>query len=153
MLQEKTVGVILFRKNPEIGIQYLALYLKNDYWNFPKGHVEEGESEMETAIRELYEETGIKEVKFIDGWRQQTQFIYKEMHREKPEFIRKDFVLYLAEADMKTKVNLLVKEDSGEKINGYAWLDFKMANKYLKFKNLKEILKEADSYLATISNK
>lgn len=147
MIREKTVGVILFRKNPDIGIQYLALYLRNDYWNFPKGHVEDGESEIETARREVYEEVGIRNLKFIDGWRQQTQFIYKETHREKPELIRKDLVLYLAEADMKTEIKLLIKEGEGEKINGYAWLDFKTALKYLKFKNLKEILKEADSFI------
>ncbi|MFA6526601.1 MAG: NUDIX domain-containing protein [Candidatus Buchananbacteria bacterium] len=147
MIREKTVGVILFRKNPDIGIQYLALYLRNDYWNFPKGHVEDGESEIETAMREVYEEVGIRNLKFIDGWRQQTQFIYKETHREKPELIRKDLMLYLAEADMKTEIKLLIKEGEGEKINGYAWLDFKTALKYLKFKNLKEILKEADSFI------
>lgn len=147
MIREKTVGVILFRKNPDIGIQYLALYLRNDYWNFPKGHTEEGESEIETAGREVFEEVGIRNLKFIDGWRQQTQFIYKETHREKPELIRKDLVLYLAEADMKTEIKLLIKEGEGEKINGYAWLDFKTALKYLKFKNLKEILKEADSFI------
>lgn len=150
MLREKTVGVIIFRRNPDIGIQYLALYLRGDYWNFPKGHAEEGESEIETARREAYEEVGLKDLKFIEGWRQQTQFIYKETHREKPELIRKDLVLYLAEGDMSTKINLLIKDGGGEKINGYAWLDFKIALKYLKFKNLKEILKEADSYVGSL---
>lgn len=150
MLREKTVGVIIFRRNPEIGIQYLTLYLRGDYWNFPKGHTEEGESEIETARREVYEEVGIRDLKFIEGWRQQTQFIYKETHREKHELIRKDLVLYFAETGMSAKIDLPVKSGDGEKINGYAWLDIKMALKYLKFKNLKEILKEADSYIGSL---
>lgn len=147
MLNEKSAGVILFRRNEQEGIQYFCLYLRKDYWNFPKGHIEQGESEEECVKRELAEETGITGIKLVDGWRQQTQFIYKETHREVPEMIRKDLVLYLAEVDMNTKVNLLIKEGKGERINGYAWLDFKTAHKYLKFKNLREILKEADSFI------
>jgi len=150
MVREKSVGIIVYRKNPQEGVQYLALYLRGDYWNFPKGHMEEGESEIETAQREIYEEVGLKDLRFVEGWRQQTQFIYKETHREKPELVRKDLVLYLAEAGMSANINLLVKEGSGEKINGYAWLGIKMALKYLKFKNLKEIIKEADSYINSI---
>lgn len=34
-------------------------------WSLPKGHVEEGETEIETAIREIYEESGAKELKFV----------------------------------------------------------------------------------------
>ena len=34
-------------------------------WSLPKGHVEEGESELETAIREIYEESGAKNLEFI----------------------------------------------------------------------------------------
>lgn len=147
MIREKSAGVIVFRRNPDEGVQYFCLYLRNDYWNFPKGHVEQGESEEECVKRELAEETGIKNISLVDGWRQQTQFIYKETHREQPEMIRKDLALYLAEVGMKVKVDLLVKEGKGERINGYAWLDFKAASKYLKFKNLREILKEADSFI------
>lgn len=147
MIREKSAGVILFRRNPQEGIQYFCLYLRKDYWNFPKGHIEPGESEEDCVRRELFEETGIKDIRLIDGWRQQTQFIYKETHREPPEMVKKDLVLYLAEAGMDVRVDLLVKEGQGEKINGYAWLDYKTANKYLKFKNLREILAEADSLI------
>ncbi|MDR2666293.1 MAG: NUDIX domain-containing protein [Endomicrobium sp.] len=43
-------------------------------WGFPKGHVEKGESEFETATREIFEETGINKVKFIEN------FIQEDIH-------------------------------------------------------------------------
>ena len=148
MLKEKSAGIILYRVDAQEGVQYLLLYLRGDYWNFSKGHIEEGESEAEGAIRELEEETGIKIKAVIDGWRQQTQFFYKEAHGDKAgEFIRKDVALYLAELPAGQQVKLLANGGKGERINGYGWLPVKTALKYLKFKNLKEILTEADSYL------
>lgn len=38
----------------------LVLGKKSDKWGFPKGHMEYGEREEDTAIREFFEETGIK---------------------------------------------------------------------------------------------
>jgi bis(5'-nucleosidyl)-tetraphosphatase len=52
-------GVIPIFKDEE-GYQYLLLQNQGGYWGFPKGHVEAGESPKETAVREAYEETGIK---------------------------------------------------------------------------------------------
>ena len=37
----------------------------NDSWSLPKGHVESCETTLDAAIREIHEETGIKNVKFI----------------------------------------------------------------------------------------
>lgn len=149
MLKEKSVGVILYRLDPQEGIQYLLLYLRGDYWNFPKGHLEEGESEVEGAIRELAEETGIKITQVVDGWRQQMQFMFKEKHGLKAgELIKKDLVLYLAELPAGQKADPLINDGEGEKINGYAWLPAEVAIKYLKFKEVRAILLEADSYLA-----
>lgn len=144
MLREKSAGIIIFRFHPTDGLQYLVLYHRGSYWNFPKGKVDEGESEGEAARRELQEEAGIDRVELIEGWRQQTQFFFKEERNGKKEFIKKDFILYLARATTNTQVKI------SREHNGYGWLDFKTACKYLRFKNLKEILAEADSYIRSI---
>jgi len=141
MIREKSVGIIVFRHHPEEGLQYLVMYHRGSYWNFPKGKVEAGESEMETALRETQEEAGLANLKIIDGWRQQTQFFFKEKRSTGDELIKKDFILYLAEVPMG------IEPQISHEHNGYAWLDSKTAAKYLKFKNLKEILVEADSYV------
>lgn len=142
MLKEKSAGVIVFRRHHEQGIQYFVMYHHGDYWNFPKGHVEEGETELEAALRELKEESGIEDIKLIDGWREQMQFMFREKHGAKAgQFIRKDFVLYLAEASENIDARI------SHEHNGFAWLTLDMAKKYLKFKDIKGILDEADFYI------
>ena len=59
MMHEKSCGAIVYRKyhgNTEI---LLIKHINSGHWSFPKGHVEEGETEEETAKREIMEETGI----------------------------------------------------------------------------------------------
>jgi 8-oxo-dGTP pyrophosphatase MutT (NUDIX family) len=143
MIKEKSAGVIVFRFNPRDGLQYLILYHRGNYWNFPKGHVEPGETEQEAAIRELHEEAGIDDIKLVEGWRQQTYFFFKDGEK----LIKKDFILYLA------KLNYGIEPKISHEHNGFAWMDFKTSNKYLKFKNLKLILQEADSYVNHQINK
>lgn len=45
----------------------LIVNQNNDSWSLPKGHIDEGEKELEAAIREIYEESGIKKLTFING--------------------------------------------------------------------------------------
>jgi 8-oxo-dGTP pyrophosphatase MutT (NUDIX family) len=141
MIKEKSAGLIIFRRHPQEGMQYLVLYHRGTYWNFPKGKVESGESEIEAAIRETKEETGLMNLRLVEGFREQTQFFFRELRQGKSELIKKDFAIYLAEVDMKAAPRLSSEH------NGYAWLDFKTASKFLKFKNLKEILLEANSLI------
>jgi bis(5'-nucleosidyl)-tetraphosphatase len=63
----KSCGFLLFRQNPTGAASQETSYAERsfllmrhaDRWDLPKGHVDPGESEMETALRELHEETGI----------------------------------------------------------------------------------------------
>ena len=60
---EKSCGVVLFNSD-----RFLLLQHNNEvsgadgHWDFPKGHVESGEEEIDTALRELKEETNIEDV-------------------------------------------------------------------------------------------
>lgn len=59
MTFEKSCGAVVYRKhhgNTEI---LLIKHLNSGHWSFPKGHVEEGETEVQTALREIKEETDI----------------------------------------------------------------------------------------------
>ncbi len=59
MVHEKSCGAIVYRKhhgNTEI---LLIKHINSGHWSFPKGHVETNETEVETAMREIKEETGI----------------------------------------------------------------------------------------------
>ncbi|MFC1616356.1 bis(5'-nucleosyl)-tetraphosphatase, partial [Patescibacteria group bacterium] len=74
---EKSCGVVLFREN-DGQREYLILHYPSGHWDFPKGHVESiDKTEEETALRELEEESGIKSVELIDGFRERITYSYK----------------------------------------------------------------------------
>ena len=64
---EKSCGAVVFTMVGDT-LKYLLVHSVNGFWGFPKGHVEAGESEYDTAKREIREETGVN-VTFIDGFR------------------------------------------------------------------------------------
>jgi len=146
MIRQKSVGFIIFRRHPKEGLQYLVLYHRGSYWNFPKGKMEEGESELETGLRELYEEAGLKDIKVIDGFREQTEFMFRETHHGGNDLIKKDFVIYLAEVPPGTEPKI------SHEHNGYGWFDLATAQKLVRFKQPKEILAEADNLIKTLKN-
>ncbi len=89
---EKSCGTILFRKTNGGGIRFLLLFQrKSRTWSFPKGHVIGSESEMQTALRETEEETGLN-VSPLGGFRESLSY-------EISSGRRKEVVLFLARAD------------------------------------------------------
>ncbi|MBR2048816.1 MAG: NUDIX domain-containing protein [Oscillospiraceae bacterium] len=57
-LVRRSCGVIPYRQTDGTR-EYLVVLQTNNCWSFPKGHMERGETEPETALRELFEETGL----------------------------------------------------------------------------------------------
>ena len=57
-VEEHSAGGVIFRRSAE-GPLYLVIRDSYRNWGFPKGHVEEGESEVDAARREVGEETGL----------------------------------------------------------------------------------------------
>ena len=56
---EVSAGGIVFRRQDGDQPQYLLIRDSYDNWGFPKGHLEDGESPAEAALRETVEETGL----------------------------------------------------------------------------------------------
>lgn len=65
----KSVGAVLFTEKEQIINFLLVKAGKKNYWEFPKGKQEEGESELETLKREIFEETGVVNLEIIDDFR------------------------------------------------------------------------------------
>jgi len=134
VIREKSAGVVIFRRNPNL--RFLLLHYPAGHWDFVKGHVEPGEDEIDTVIRETREETGISQLEFIFGFREEIEYYFRgngRLHHKRVAF-------YLAE----TK-----QEDvriSHEHL-GYAWLDYESALERLTFKNSKDVLKKAWAFL------
>lgn len=89
-LFRKSCGVIPYRwSNGER--EYLILLQTNQCWSFPKGHMESGETEEQTALRELLEETGLQ-AKLVPGKRVVSEYDILPN-------ARKQVVLFLGEAE------------------------------------------------------
>lgn len=142
MLTEYSAGAIIFHKKKG-EINYLLLHyprgsrLKKDYWDLPKGHLEEKEKPQETAIREVTEETGLKDIIFFDGFKEKIKYSFQRQRKKVLKFV----VFYLAETK-NDKIKL-----SQEHID-YKWLPQRAALELLTFKNAKQILKKAHELLS-----
>jgi len=145
MPQEKSAGAIIFRKEGN-EIYYLLLHYESGHWEFPKGHIEDGENEIETVKREIEEETGLKDVRMIDGFKEYIKYFFKNTYnlegeeKKKASWVCKLVVFYLAET--KTKEIKISFEHQG-----YKWLPYKEAIIQLTFKNAKEILRKANDFV------
>ena len=134
MLHEKSCGAVVFFTNAQV--KYLLLQYEAGHWDFVKGNVEPNESETETVLRELKEETGIVATRTIEGFRERIQYFY----RRQGGTIQKEVVFYLIQADTE-KVEL-----SFEHV-GFEWLDYQHALERLTFKNAKDVLQKAHAFL------
>ena len=132
---EKSAGAIIFRRENH-QIYYLILHYQSGHWDFPKGHIEKGEKLEETAKREVKEETGLEDIKFIPGFKENIKYFFKL----KGKNIFKIVTFFLAESSPK-EVKI-----SWEHL-GYKWLPYQEAIEQLTFKNAKEILKKAHELL------
>ncbi len=59
MRHEKSCGALVYRVNNNEHELLLVRHKAGGHWSFPKGHVEAGETELQTALREVREETGL----------------------------------------------------------------------------------------------
>lgn len=130
---EKSCGAVVYRET-DIGVEFLAVKSKaNGDWGFPKGHVEEGESEEETAKREVLEETGLSII-LHDNFRTTVEYTM-------PNGIPKE-VIYFIGKPLETIVNI-----QQEEIQEYRWLNYNDMLPLITFENTREVLKRARSFL------
>ena len=76
---ERSCGAVVMTKTPA-GRRYGMVQSPEGFWGFPKGHMEAGESETQTALREIEEETGLK-VTLLEGFRCEIRYpLLREGH-------------------------------------------------------------------------
>lgn len=129
MVFEKSCGAIVYRRhhgNLEI---LLIKHVNSGHWSFPKGHVEAGETEEETALREIKEETGIDVI--IDSTFRETVTYFPRKDTQKV------VVYFLAKA----KNFEYVPQE--EEIAQIKWVDIGYATSVLTYENDKTIVNKA----------
>ena len=90
---EHSCGIVLFHAKKILLLKYKG----GGHWDFPKGHIEKGESETETTLRELREETGISNVKLFPNFREKIEYSF----RRGRSIIKKQVVYFLGETEEK----------------------------------------------------
>ncbi len=134
MNYEKSCGAAVLRERNGIREYLLVFNKKGDasgHWGFPKGHIEDGETELECAAREIFEETGLR-VKFIDGFRRTVTY------SPKPE-TKKDAV-YFACTPVTEEITLQLEE-----VAKSGWFTAERAAETITYN--KELIEECEAFL------
>jgi bis(5'-nucleosidyl)-tetraphosphatase len=130
-------GFIIFRRLSQ-SIQYLLLQTSygKHHWTPPKGHVDPGESEIETAMRETEEEAGFQreDYKVIKGFQNTMHYDV----RGRPKRVE----YWLAE---------LINPDTpvilSDEHQDYKWLEIAEAQKYASYREMQDALTDAHEYI------
>ena len=130
----KSCGFIAY-KQIEGRNYYLIIKSLNGDVGFPKGHMEIGESELETAIRELKEETGT-EVNVVSGFRCQIEY-----HLPRTLNAIKQVVYFLGKC---TSDSIVCQESE---VAEACFLSYEEALKRLTFEETKNILRDAELFI------
>lgn len=118
------------------------MHYRGGHWDFPRGHIEAGESEEETVRREIFEETGINDLKFIPGFCESCKYSFPGFGEDKNYRILKENIIYLAETSIKA-IKL------SHEHHNFCWLPYEQAMRKLTFQTSKEILQKANQFLIT----
>lgn len=140
MNYEKSCGAVVFTRINN-NIKYLLIQNLTGIYGFPKGHIEQGETEIETALREIYEEVGIK-VTLIEGFKTEDEHLIPQK-----ENTMKQIVYFLAEYE-----NQEFKYQK-EELSNAVLVDFETAISLFQFESSKRILKEANDFLISKKQK
>ena len=112
----RSAGVVILRHKR--GVPHYLLLRCYGYWDFPKGETEEGEDSLQTAIREVAEETGLQDLRFRWG----------EPFHETPAYGRGKVARYYVAESPSGEVVLPVNPELGRpEHHEFRWLPFEDA--------------------------
>jgi bis(5'-nucleosidyl)-tetraphosphatase len=114
----------------------LLLHYTSGHWDFPKGNVEAGETEIEAARREILEETGITDVRFVEGFSQTIFYNY----RRDGQLVQKRVSFYLAHT---SAINIRLSNEH----QAFRWLDYSSALATLTYKSAKGVLISVNKFV------
>ena len=136
MRVERSAGAVVFCGNGR-NSRYLLLHharkgpAPSEYWNFPKGHIEKGEKPEDAARREILEESGLRGIEFISGFRETERYMYTWRGKK----VLKHVVWFLARSRIRQVVI------SSEHV-GAVWLPYAKARERVFYPGTKHLLKK-----------
>jgi len=139
MIKDKSVGIIPVRKDVS-GFSFLLIHQVVGHWAFPKGHPNPGETEQETASRELFEETGLPDTTYciLDDFR----YVQHYSFDKDGEIIDKEVVFFLGLVDNPAEIKILPDE-----VQNFAWLSFTASIERLTYKDSHDMIVAAYEHI------
>lgn len=145
---ERSAGIIIFRDNVS-GRKYLVIRSSRatskisprksvkEFWDFPKGRLDKGETGLDAARREAKEETGIQDFEIIPDFKETVKYFTRREGKATLKFV----AMFLAKAKS-DEVKLSWEHDK------YEWLPYKKAYSRISLPQMKKILEKADEFLS-----
>ena len=134
MTYEVSCGAVVFTRTDE-GLRYVITQSTAGWYGFPKGHMENGETEQQTALREIREEVGL-DVRLLDGFR-----IVKEHPLPQKPGVMKRVIYFAAEyADQPIR-------PQPEEVAQAKLMSFDEAMSVFQFENSRDVLRAAKNWL------
>ncbi len=131
--KEKSCGAVVYTIMNNT-IKYIIIRNKDGYYGFPKGHMESNETEMETAQREVYEETQLV-VEINSNFKTTENYMIPHTN------IEKEVIYFLGYFENQNYMYLK------DELIGIALVSYEEAMTMFHFESTKRILKEANDYL------
>ncbi|XFA98461.1 NUDIX domain-containing protein [Candidatus Izemoplasma sp. B36] len=132
MKKEKSCGCVVFDELNRV----LLVKMNMGHWSFPKGHVEENETEEETALRETLEETHIK-CNIIKGFREVSTY-------SPYDGVMKDVIFFVG----KTTNTEIIRQV--EEINTAIFIEIDKAKELITFDNDLNIFEKAVKFIKNL---
>lgn len=138
VVRERSAGVLVFRD-----VNGRREYLLLDYgrhWDYPKGHLEAGETDEQAARRELREETGITDIELVEGFSREIVYHFRSSRKG---LVRKEVIFFAGRLDENDEGEVMLSEEHV----GYSWEERDAALAKLTFENARSVLSAAAAHL------
>lgn len=137
MKKVESAGIIIYTISNKQRL-YLLLHYTAGHWDLPKGKVEPGEQYQETALRELEEETNLKDPIIDKDFFESLSYDFVTHEHTKAH---KTVFFFIGYVDKDSPIKL-----SDEHIN-YQWCSFEKAIEQLTYNNAQKIVTKAEQFL------
>ncbi len=136
MQLETSAGIVIYNSGRYLLLNYGRSRITENRYGLTKGRIENNETIMQAALREAYEETGIKDISILEEFQHKITYYFKRGSQK----IKKT-VVYLIGISAVTEVHI-----SKEHV-GYLWCTYEDALKTLTFENTRKVIRAAERYL------